>query len=81
VSLGLKELESDRAAADREERFVDVVAALVAILSRRYWCSQPIERSTTRSFVPSPELWPDFGQAIFAWMGRLSSSRRLWREW
>jgi len=44
-----------KAAADREERFVDVVAAFVADSEAALRCSQAIVRSPTQRCLPSPE--------------------------
>jgi hypothetical protein len=51
----LGELEADEAAADREEGFVDVVAALVADAQPPVLVQPAIVRSTTQRFAPSPE--------------------------
>jgi hypothetical protein len=64
----LKELEADEAAADCEECFVDVVAALVADAQPPV-LMQPRDRALDHPALGAePEPCGLFGQAILAWM-------------
>ena len=67
---------ADECAADGEEGFVDVVAAVVAAVEASVGCSQEIVRSTTQRSLPSPEPWLVPRLAIRGVMPRSRSALR-----